>query len=107
MKAIVLSAAVIVIATVGVACDPGATVTFENRTPTRLTIYDEPGADAKVQYSLEPFETTTVGFFPRYWKDRLIVRGPSGNVVFDKRITYDELKKMEREGKSIIIEPPK
>ena len=107
VKALLLGLAAIILAAVAGACDPGASITFENRRPTRLTFYIEPGANAKPQFELEPFETTTVGFLQFHWKDRLIARDPSGNVVLDKRITYDELKKMEREGKHIVIEPPK
>ena len=105
---LLVGAAVMVLAAVAAACfDLGATITIENNTGTRLTFYFEPRTNAEARFSLEPFETTTVGFLQFHWKDRLIARDPSGNVVLDKRITYDELKKMEREGKHIVIEPPK
>ncbi len=108
MKAIVLGVTIIVLAAVAVACfDPGAGITFENRTPTRLTFYVEPGPDAKPQFSLEPFETKTFSELRHLWKDRVIARDPAGTIVFNKRITWDEVKKMEREGKRIVIEPPK
>ncbi len=106
IKATVLSVAAIVLVAAGSGCEPGATVTFENRIATRLTFYDEPEVDAIVSFSLEPFETKRISIFQHLWKDRLIARDPAGNVVFDKRIPYDELKKMEREGKPVVIEPP-
>ena len=57
-------------------------------------------------FSLEPFETTTVGFGKYYWNDRLVAKDVSGNVVFDKRIAWDEVKKMERAGEPTIVELP-
>ena len=105
MKATVLGVAAIVLVATTLACEPidgGGTFTFENRTAKTLTFYFEPGADALVRFSLGPFQTTTVAMLRSSWKGRLIARDPAGNIVFDKRITYEELKKMER----VVIEPP-
>ena len=82
-----LAALVFVLA--GLACDPGHTVTWENRTPYRLVVFDE---DDVVVSHLEPFETLTVPQKKFLWEGKIAAKTPDGRVVFQVDLTWEELK---------------
>ena len=73
----------------GAGCDPGHNVTYVNRTPYMLWLYD---AEDRVVTKLEPFETNTGGEFEHLWTGRRVARTGDGRVVFSVDLTWDELR---------------
>ena len=90
----------LMLATVTVACEPGTTVPVENATTSTLTLFYETGLDATPRFTLQPFESKRIVIPRRGWRERLIAKDSSGRVVFDQRITWDQLERMEK----IVIE---
>jgi hypothetical protein len=98
---VVLWLALVVWGSVLVACEPGTAITIENATDSTVTLFYEPGSNAPPQFTLQPFQTRRLTVTVVEWKDRLIAKDPSGKVIFDQRITLDEMKRMDR----IVIKP--
>jgi hypothetical protein len=73
----------------GLACDPGHDVTYANKTPYMLCLYD---AEDRLVAKLEPFETNTGGELEHLWTGRRVARTGDGRVVFSVDLTWDELK---------------
>jgi hypothetical protein len=88
-------------AVVGVACEPGRTVAVEDATTTTITLFFDAAADARPEFTLRPLETKRIVFTRGGWKDIVIAKDSSGTVIFDERITWDELQHMQR----IVIQP--
>lgn len=84
------------------ACDPGTVITIENNTSTSIDIFFRAGDDAAKEVTVNPRSSERLAVAEVIWRDRVIARTASGEIVFDKVITWEDLKKSKR----IVIESP-
>jgi hypothetical protein len=80
------------------ACDPGHSVTYENRTGHTLTVFWNGVRD----FSLEPEEKRTYDKLQIFKSEAFEARDEAGRVVYSESLTWDELKK--RKWRIVITE---
>jgi len=76
------------------ACDQGTDIRIENATEIELNIFYDISPGARVASTLAPFESKEFTVIRDVWKGYLIAKDKSGSVVFQRQITWQELKKL-------------
>jgi hypothetical protein len=92
MIRIALSLTVLVFgAVVGLCEEGGGNVEISNNTKSMVTIYfdNQPTIPST---SIPPGGTSGVGTIMSAWPSTITAKDPSGNVVFSRRYTWDEIK---------------
>ena|SRR6266540_6434680 len=73
------------------ACDPGAGITWVNRTDQPVNVYF---GDSLEDFSLSvaPGSSVEAATIEHVWKDLIVLRDDEGNILFRQELTWDDLK---------------
>ena len=80
------------------ACEPDTGFVVENRSPSELSFSYQPGG--RVQFRVKAEATKSILTSEHTWGGRLIATDESGKVLFDERISWNELMQRKR----VIVE---
>ena len=83
------AACLVFVATVAIACDPGAGVTWVNETDQGVVIYLR--LDSDLGTHLPPHSTVTEAVIKHVWKNMVVIRDEQGNLLFRQKLSWDEL----------------